>query len=68
MYHNIEKSAFERGSYVGYGGGAAWRIRRTDGGWIAVPISGWMAHRPVRAPLLRDMSVKLAAVPVLPSA
>lgn len=27
-YHNIEPSAFHRGEYVGYGGGAVWRIRR----------------------------------------
>ena len=24
--HNIEKSAFRKGEYVGYGGGLVWRI------------------------------------------
>lgn len=32
--HNIEKSGFHKGEYVGYAGGA-WRIARCDRGWIA---------------------------------
>lgn len=35
--HNIEKSAFNKGEYVGYAGGV-WRIRRNTlsyGNWIA---------------------------------
>ena len=34
--HNIEKSAFRRGEYVGYGGGYTWRIPVKQGGyWYA---------------------------------
>lgn len=33
-FHNIEKSGFRRGEYVGYAGGA-WRIAKCDRGWIA---------------------------------
>ena len=32
--HNIEKSAFRRGEYVGYGGGYTWRIVK-QGYWYA---------------------------------
>lgn len=31
--HNIEKSAFRKGKYVGYADGA-WRITRSWGGWL----------------------------------
>jgi len=37
-YHNIEKSGFHRGQYVGYGGGQVYRIikRKTGyGNWLA---------------------------------
>ncbi len=37
---NIEKSAFKRGEYVGYGHGLVWRVKRTNssyGNWIAWP-------------------------------
>lgn len=37
--HNIEKSGFRKGAYVGYGGGKVWRIKKTDGlrgRWSAV--------------------------------
>lgn len=37
-YHNIEKSAFRHGEYVGYGGGKVWRIgksRTSFGNWSA---------------------------------
>lgn len=33
--HNIEKSAFRRGEYVGYGGGLVFHIRRDGRDWIA---------------------------------
>jgi hypothetical protein len=36
--HNIEKSAFRRFEYVGYGGGQVWRVRKHGcGGWEACP-------------------------------
>lgn len=37
-FHNIEKSKFRAGEYVGYGGGKVWHIRkssRSDASWIA---------------------------------
>lgn len=59
--HNIEKSGFHRGQYVGYGGNVVWRIRKSDGGWVAVQ------HNPPgpgyeRARTLREMSSKLDAM------
>ena len=35
---NIEKSAFRKGEYVGYGGGKVWHIRKSNssyGNWFA---------------------------------
>lgn len=34
--HNIEKSAFRRGEYVGYGGGLVFHIRRDGRDWFAI--------------------------------
>jgi hypothetical protein len=34
---NIERSVFNTGAYVGYGGGAVWSIVKRDSGWIAIP-------------------------------
>jgi len=62
--HNIEKSAFRRFEYVGYGGGRVYRVRKHGcGGWEA-----WLndaAHiglSPVymRAPTLEKLSTMLA--------
>jgi hypothetical protein len=65
---NIEKSAFHRGEYVGYGGGYVWRIRKSTssyGNWFAF-VSG---PAPVQhnspqlmAWRLTDMSEKLSAL------
>jgi hypothetical protein len=39
---NIEKSAFKRFEYVGYGGGAVFRIRKNGlGNWEAIPTGAW---------------------------
>jgi hypothetical protein len=35
--HNIERSAFTHGAYVGYGAGAVWTITKCDAGWQAIP-------------------------------
>ena len=62
--HNIEKSAFRRGQYVGYGGGKVWHIRKTNstyGNWIAWDRDN--EANPVYAFRLKDMSDKLAALP-----
>lgn len=60
--HNIEKSAFRRGEYIGYARGV-WRIVRTDrpgGKWLA-----WHRDRPdeepkIRANTLAEISERLA--------
>lgn len=70
MPHNIEKSAFRPGTYVGYGGGKVWRISRTNssyGNWVAVAqlnaASGDNGRTPdVYAMRLADMGDKLAAL------
>jgi hypothetical protein len=64
-YHNIEKSAFRAGEYVGYAGDV-WRIRKCGYG-------GWEARRDkvpntprdplyLRTRTLREMSAELARI------
>ena len=37
-FHNIEKSPFRPREYIGYGGGAVFRIRKNGtGNWEAIP-------------------------------
>jgi hypothetical protein len=69
--HNIEKSAFNKGEYVGYGGGVVWRIRRAHssfGKWCARPLeytcgnNDKLKNTIVYAFRLRDMSDKLHVV------
>jgi hypothetical protein len=55
--HNIEKSAFHKGQYVGYASGLVFRIWRQDKWWVAV--SG--KHR-LSAPTLGLLSVCLENV------
>jgi hypothetical protein len=69
--HNIEKSAFRRGEYVGYADGCVWRITKsmsTFGSWCALVSHGDNAHahtnRFIFAFRLHDMSQKLAALEV----
>ena len=52
--HNIEKSKFRRGQYIGYGGGKLWNIMRTDGGWKAINEGST-----VRGKTLADISQQL---------
>lgn len=73
MPHNIEKSAFRRGAYVGYGGGTVWHITKSKssfGTWMAAPIP-WITgegfdalkHNAfIYAFRLSDMGDKLAAL------
>jgi len=67
MPHNIERSAFRPGSWVGYGGGFVWHINRTTsalGRYVAVahegaaPVPGKPA---LYANRLMDMGSKLHA-------
>lgn len=39
-FHNIDKSAFRQGEYVGYAAGTVWRIRRCENGWCASQRNG----------------------------
>lgn len=60
-YHNIEKSAFHPGEYVGYAAGEVWRIYRETHGRRLV----WIAHDqdharlPMRGDTLRELSDRL---------
>lgn len=59
--HNIEKSAFHPGQYVGYGRNQVWRIRKcksTYGNWWAYSLQDH--NQRVYAWKLADLSAKLA--------
>jgi hypothetical protein len=61
--HNIEKSAFREGQYVGYGGGHVWRIRRSNssyGNWWAQSTTEHNSQ--LWAWRLSDLSDKLSAL------
>ena len=63
--HNIEKSAFRHGEYIGYGGGKVWRIRKTNstyGNWIARDQNDNALWDPIYAFRLKEMSEKLEAL------
>ncbi len=55
--HNIEKSAFHRGQYVGYANGV-WRIDRHAGKWRAIK-----GIRDIRADTLTEISALLEKEP-----
>lgn len=64
MPHNIEKSAFRRGEYVGYGQGTVWHIRKSNssyGRWVAFDRDGKLQAQ--YAFRLADLSPKLEAKP-----
>lgn len=68
-YYNIEKSAFNRGEYVGYAAGYVFRITRTNssfGNWSARlarynPVNPQLSNRIFYAFTLESMSDKLDA-------
>jgi hypothetical protein len=65
MPHNVEKSAFRKGEYVGYGGGTVWRITKSTGSrgrWFARNNSAdvRLAATFLEAWTLPEMSDKLA--------
>ena len=63
QYHNIEKSAFRRGEYVGYGGGKVWHIRKAStsyGTWAAHVQNDWNTQ--LFAFSLAKLSAQLAAL------
>ena len=67
MFHNIEKSTFRRGEYVGYSCGEVFEIRRTNssyGNWCAtVNVAKFpgtkFANRHIFASTLAKLSDKL---------
>lgn len=63
--HNIEKSKFQKGQYVGYGGGAVWHIRNYGkGNWRATP-QGNNKHQVFSCATLRDVSSQLETLNAL---
>lgn len=62
-YHNIEKSVFRHGEYVGYGGGKVWHISKSKSS-----LGNWYAHEQhnvnnkIYAFGLQSMSDKLSAI------
>ena len=64
--HNVEKSAFQKGQYVGYGGGAVWHIRSYGkGNWKATP-QGNNKHSVFSCATLRDVSTQLETLSAKP--
>ena len=64
--HNVEKSAFQKGQYVGYGGGAVWHIRNYGkGNWKATP-QGNNKHQVFSCATLRDVSTQLETLSAKP--
>jgi len=64
--HNVEKSAFQKGQYVGYGGGAVWHIRNYGkGNWKATP-QGNNKHSVFSCATLRDVSTQLETLSAKP--
>lgn len=57
--HNVEKSVFRKGEYVGYADGA-WRIVKVGKLWRAVHQNG--KHWSVKAKTLEDVSKSLDKV------
>ena len=55
--HNIERSGFHRGQYVGYGRGTVWKIKRSGEGWEASPRDSSMGH--VHGRTLSEVSRKI---------
>lgn len=59
-FHNIEKSAFRKGEYVGYAGGLIYQVRKSNssfGNWVA-----WVRDEPpIYAFRLAELSEKLTA-------
>lgn len=63
--HNVEKSKFQKGMYVGYGGGAVWHIRNYGkGNWKATP-QGNNKHQVFSCATLRDVSTQLETLNAL---
>ena len=72
--HNIEKSKFHKGEYVGYADGCVFRIARCNtsyGNWAANVVSGdkfgQHFNRPLFAHRLLELSRKLESLNVVQS-
>lgn len=68
--HNIEKSAFRKGEYVGYAAGYVFRISRADPlhDWTAqpTPIDPYLAGFVVFSSTLAGLSEQLDALKIKP--
>ena len=60
MPHNIERSAFRPGTYIGYGSGFVWRIQREGHTWAARTIDV-RTPRYVRGDTLESISAAIKA-------
>jgi hypothetical protein len=66
--HNIERSAFTHGAYVGYGAGTVWTITASSssyGRWLAIPRQASpepLRHMRLYAFTLKGLSDQLAAL------
>lgn len=60
--HNIEKSAFRKGEYVGYAEGRVYRIKRDGSVWFGMNQDGTSAGSFLQAKTLLDFSRKLTQV------
>ncbi len=49
MLHNIEKSAFRKGAYVGYGKGLVWQIKKDGRHWVAQANGNWFIAKTLTA-------------------
>jgi len=72
-YPNIDKSAFRKGEYVGYGAGRVWRVYKSRKTgvvrWIAAPCKHGSPERDQTKNEVSDwtlgaVSAKLAALPI----
>lgn len=59
--HNIEKSAFRKGEYIGYGGGDVWRIVKNGSTWRATPRKD-VNLREFSASTLKELSAGLESL------
>lgn len=63
--HNVEKSAFHKGQYVGYGAGTVWNIRKDGKSWRADDVYGNQNTK--LAASLKDIAALIEVAAVRPN-
>lgn len=56
--HNIDKSGFHAGEYVGYSSSGTWRISKREGGWRANLRTGSIKTNLPYAPSIFDKTLE----------